>query len=517
MTGKGTSMRLNPVFALRGRKAFAAVFLTMFVLGYNLTLAQIQPSYANYSGTAPTKVPNSNPPNVGAAQCPGSGPPWCTSGSPCDGPPGIAQTMANTMIQDLLTNLKNASNQLETKMWDYMNNVLIGAYDQQMWLDQKMIDGWNTFWYYNLLPGMQSMTRQLNVGLAQQAFQIEANEDVGQAQSLDRELAKHEQDDMGVNGGGKMCIAATMSGGFVKTKMLGRAMRVVWERNSLAAGLNEKDDSDTPTAHPYPGASSRIGSYVAQYNDYLNIFCDPHGNGGKNYCLKSATLKPPLYNADVEPSKYIYNNLTIPMDSQSTVLTPTPDNASEGADVATAVNDIINNMVGIPAEEPMSPGALASVVGHEEWLGRRSYLARYAAIRSIPDLVASWRVPGSGSRLAGEITDLRNSLTTGAPGNYTGPVSMMGGFTSRDPSYKDIMHAVSIDQFNSGQFALGMMTNENRLQMEKLNLSAFYLMQLRDYYKLLERTALTLAVQVSLRDEDQMNSLYKVFEAAPIK
>ncbi len=508
MTEKGTSMRLNPVLAFRWRKAFAAVFLAMFVLGYNLTLAQIQPSYANYSNTAPTPVPNSSPPSVQPTTC-STGyccPSECST-NPCEAP-GISQQVANQLIQNLLQDLKNASNTLETWMWNYMNNVMLGAYDQQQWFEQKMMDGWDTFWYYNLLPGLQSMTRQLNVGLAQQAFQIQANEDVGEAQSLARDLAKHEQQDRGVHGGGKMCIAATMSGGFVKTQMLGRDMRVAWERNSLAAGLNEKTDGHN---QPYPGASSLIGSYAQQYNDYLNIFCDPHGNGGQNYCLNSATLSPPLYNADVEPVKYIYNNLTIPMDSA--------DNASQGQDVATAVNDIINNMVGIPAESTMTPGALASVAGREEWIERRSYLARYAAIRSIPDLIASWRIPGSGSQLGQEIHDMRTNTTfiKNAPGNYNGPSSMMGGFTSQDPSYREIMHAVSIDQFNTGQFALGMMTNENRLQMEKLNLSAFYLMQLRDYYKLLERTALTLAVQVSIRDEQKMNLLYHVFEAAPIQ
>src|ERR1039458_7243733 len=66
------------------------------------------------------------------------------------------------------------------------------------------------------------------------------------------------------------------------------------------------------------------------------------------------------------------------------------------------------------------------------------------------------------------------------------------------PSYREIMHALSVDRFNSGTYAAGMITDDNKIQMEKLSLSVFYLMQLRDYYELLERTALTLAVQVSV-------------------
>ncbi|MBU6476064.1 MAG: hypothetical protein KGQ70_08865, partial [Alphaproteobacteria bacterium] len=386
--------------------------------------------------------------------------------------------------------------------FSYMNNVMQGEYDRQQWLETRMMNGWDTFWYYDLLPGLQSMTRQLNVGLAQQAFQMQADTDATETMEVSRALSKHEEQDRNVAGGGEMCVAATVSGGFTKTESFARDMRLVWERDSLAAGLNEKADGK---GTPYPGASSQIGSYAQQYNDYLNIFCDPNANSGKNDCLKSTSVNPPLYNADVEPVRYIYSNLTIPVDKA--------DNPQEGADVATAVNDIINNMVGIPAAAPMTSKVLASVPGEEVFMRRRAYLARYAAIRSVPDLIASWRMPGSGNQLGQEVKDLRQEA-----GVSLGNVSATaGGYISKDPSYKEIMHAVSVDQFNTGKFALGMITNRNRLQMEKLNLSAFYLMQLRDYYALLERTAMVLAVQVSIRDEEQMNTMQNIYKAAPVK
>ena len=61
-------------------------------------------------------------------------------------------------------------------------------------------------------------------------------------------------------------------------------------------------------------------------------------------------------------------------------------------------------------------------------------------------------------------------------------------------------------------YAAEMMTDQSKIEMEKLDLSVFYLMQLRDYYELLERTALTLAVQVSvLTDQQSMgnNNLWR--------
>ena len=69
---------------------------------------------------------------------------------------------------------------------------------------------------------------------------------------------------------------------------------------------------------------------------------------------------------------------------------------------------------------------------------------------------------------------------------------------SQKPSYKEILHSISIDRFNSSKYAMGMIGDESEIEMEKLMLNSFYLMQLRDYYELLERTALVLAVQVSI-------------------
>ncbi len=452
----------------------------------------------------PTPLSGSSPPTVQAGVCPNTG--WCTSFVTCE-QPGTAQMVSDYLIQDLLANLANMSATVESWLYGYMNSVIQSAYDQQQWIELQMTQGWDTFWYYDLQPGLQSMTRQLDADLAQQAFQLQAGADATATMSVNRALASHEQKDRGINGGGQMCVAATMSEGFVRTKSFAHDMRIIWERDSLADGLNEKDNAQGTL---YPGASSAVGSESQQWFSYINFFCDPDGNSGKNYCPNATSAAPgfvPMYNADVEPVRWIYNDLTIPMDQA--------DNPFEGAEAATAVYDIINNMVGIPAEEPMTKPALSSPLGHQAFLRRRSYLARYAAVRSVPDLIASWRVPGSGAQLAAEVHDLR--VAAGAPDTgYNGPQSLVGGYISRDPSYKEIMHAVSVDQFNTGKFALGMITNKNKLQMEKLNLSVFYLMQLRDYYELLERTALVLAVQVSVRDQQKMNTLQNVYKAAPL-
>jgi len=146
------------------------------------------------------------------------------------------------------------------------------------------------------------------------------------------------------------------------------------------------------------------------------------------------------------------------------------------------------NMVGSTAAESISEGALKSVTGQETFLNRRAYLAKHAALSAVPQLVTGWRVPGS--RATAPVEGLRKAA--GVPEEAI----------SKNPSYREIVHAATVDRFNSGKYAIGQITDESAIEMEKLMLDAFYLMQLRDYYELLERTALALAVEVSLMADD---------------
>jgi hypothetical protein len=268
-------------------------------------------------------------------------------------------------------------------------------------------------------------------------------------------------------------------------------MRQSWEKNSVAAGLNSKTDG---AGNPYPGASSAAGTYSEMFKEYRETFCDPNSNGGHNRCL---TTIPKFRNADVRPMKFIYSALTIPVDPADNDTVP-----ENGQRMARTVNAIINNMVGVPAMDPIPESALKSPAGKSTFMQRRSYLARYAAIRSVPNLVASWRMPGS------QMGDWINQIENKAGAD---PDTL-----SKNPSYKEIMHAISVDRFHDGAYAAKMLTEDNKVQLEKLNISVFYLMQLRDYYELLERTALTLAVQVSLLAEEQQHALPNIYVNVPL-
>lgn len=494
------------LFRFRGGRAFVAMFLVIFLLGHNLTVTQAQTPPPLPAGTEPP------PPLVPAAPSESNaGSDSCVPGESCEAP-GTTQNAATFLTNDLLTALSEAasgSDGLEQWLFTYLSDILESEYDQLAWLENEMIDWWNTMWYYNLLPGLQSMARQLNIDLALQALQMQENADVSSMQTAERTLATHGiTDQQMLSPEEQVCVAATGGGGLTRASAFGRAMRHVWETQALMGGLNTILDVNR---NPNPGAASAAGSDQKRYQDWQNVFCDPLGFSvaivpcGKN-------VDTNLTNADVLPVKYLFNNLTINVDDKTQ--TSAGNGGTEGQNLERAVEYLINNLVGLPAMDAVTQAALTTPVGEEGYLTRRSYLARYAAIRSVPDMVAGWRMPGS--QMSKWIADLRENSGVSAnlledSGNANGLVLADG--ISNNPSYKEIMHALSVDRFNSGIYATEMITDPAKVEQEKLQISAFYLMQLRDYYELLERTALTLAVQVSLMDDQQ--SMANANSAAP--
>jgi hypothetical protein len=209
--------------------------------------------------------------------------------------------------------------------------------------------------------------------------------------------------------------------------------------------------------------------------DFRDTFCDPQDNGGNNNCGAS---QPAFYNADTQVTKRLYNAMTIPVDK---------DPAEE-----VALEHIMTNMLGRPKFRPMEASVVTSTAGIESWMMRRSYLARKNALGALPRLMASWRMPG------GQVSTWTQSLREGAGINIDD--------ISDNPSYMEIVNAVTVDRFNSGQYALDKVSDSGKQQLEKLTLTAFYLMQLRDYFELLERTALALSVQVAVMAEDYQMS-----------
>ena len=77
------------------------------------------------------------------------------------------------------------------------------------------------------------------------------------------------------------------------------------------------------------------------------------------------------------------------------------------------------------------------------------------------------------------------------------------------------MHALTRYKPSSGTYGAEMTVDTLNLERERYIVSSIYLMQLRDYFELLERVALTLAVDTSLMLDEHAGTQPNAADSAP--
>ncbi len=433
----------------------ALVVLIGVMAGYNSMFSYVDSCSAN-------PLPAVTAPPVTGGACPCCSPTACPV--PCD-PSNTAQSIQNDLSSHFEQLVKDMSNAVEGDGLPlpgiaYTVDTLVEAILEGMNnLELDMISWWKSMWTYNLKPSMQAQTRQINTANPDQVKTLQSAIDAAeQSQTLLQYQENETKAAETFKPSEQVCVAATSVGGLGRATEFAKNVRKAVQKQSRDKGGNLKG---TPAAQGIAAAEKE------RYDDYENIFCDP--NGGKNPCAGDANF----YNADTQVTRQFYNNLTIKL-----------DDTTNGPKIQAMVQGIINNMVGSGSGEVISQSSLKSAMGQETFIKRRSYLARHAAVRSVPQLMLGWRTPGS--RMGPWVTQLRTDA--GIPASAI----------SQSPSYREIVHAMSVDRFNSGNYATKNIATESEMEKEKLMLSAFYLMQLRDYFELLERQTLVLLVQVSI-------------------
>ncbi len=394
----------------------------------------------------------------------------------CDSP-GTANTVEQD-LKKLKDNLKQSAKDVVKHMSDKDDEMMKKLLERLNQTELDIISWWKNMWAKNFNPALQSATDQMTAATADQSRVLQSAADAETVVKAESTMAASDieakrQTVIPPN----VCGDATVAGGQGRAAAFSRTMRGAWEVSGLKTGLNTKGT---------PGATGALDAERKRYDDYKQIFCDPDGNGGQNACPSGAD--PKYVNADTQPTKFITEQLTIDVTDPK---------------METTVETINNNLSGVPSADPMSKGALKSAGGQQNMLDRRSYLARYAAARSVMGLITSWRMPGS--NMGEWVKALR--AESGAPTTDL----------SDNPSYKEIMHAETIDRFNTGKYADGQIGDAAGAEMEKLTLNAYYLMQLRDYYELLERTALVLSVQVSMMADQEESRTINAASRAPVQ
>lgn len=479
MSAQPASSTLRARLAARRmfRRSLAALAVILFFLiGYNATTANTQACRAQYSPT-PTIPGSALPPAV---------PFVCTTPCtypfvplPCSLPMSTAVTSAAVEMA-YYSALTTSSEAVENYISMAVDTLVQTVFSRLEQAEQDIADWFDTYWYYNYKPSLQAKVEQANTAGMDQAQQIASltDADLQNRNTLDKEedeaLSKVGQSD---TAGEEACAVATSASTFGNANTYGRAMRRALQTKAIGDTLNR-----TGT----PGARG-VAAVIAQHEqEYQNFFCDPLDNAGQNVCGES---DPKYYNADIQVTGRLFNTLTVPVDK---------DDRDR-----VALEHQFDNMMGHPRTAPMSEDMVGSASGKQTWVERRSYAARKNAARSVLNLVAGWRMPGGADENGQKCVD--GKTPTGEPCAFVAALREAAGVPLSDltdnPSYREIMRAMSVDRFSSGDYAIDKIGSAERQEMEKVVLNAMYLMQLRDYYELLERTALTLAVQVSVLAE----------------
>ncbi|HYD18810.1 MAG TPA: hypothetical protein VEF76_10065 [Patescibacteria group bacterium] len=485
----------------------AAVLIVFFLIGYNATVAENSSCSAQVS----VNVPPATPVVVTGGPCPSAcaTPPVTPPCEPAITSESAVNIMWNAFDQTLkrLTNqippymatqrgggVVNSGNGLEGYLGGIVDAMLFALMDRLNDIELGYMDWFDTMWYYGLKPALMDMTDQQNTGNADQNRTFQAGQDANDEDQVNVGQMEQEQRDNRTfrpSSEGAACPGAMAAGGTGRQQNLAKNIRKSMQKVTLDDGLNRKGT---------PSAKGRGAKLQARSSTYEDTFCDPDDNDGGNNC--TGTPVPGLFNADAQITKTLYATLTIPL-----------HDGTNGPKYEAATKALLDNLTGDPTPDPMSQAVMKSAQAQQEWVDRRSYLARMAAIRTVPQLGIAWRTPGT--RLSTWVSQLRQGAgAQPGTGPSTGPSGTCSTQTdgspcemSDNPSYKEVLHAISVDRFNSGKYANGMITDETDMEMEKLTLESFYLMQLRDYYELLERMSLTLAVQVAILADQAPNTV----------
>ncbi len=486
-----------------GMGSMAAVMIGFFLVGYNAMVADNSACFAQMD------VPPATPVVVTGGPCPSA----CATPPvtpPCE-PATTSETAVNTIwnaFDQLMTGSAslvnevppyqatqrgggtvNSGNGLEGYLGGIVDAMLYALMDRLNDIELGYIDWFDTMWYYGMKPSMMDMTDQMSTAAADQNRTFQAGQDAEDEDQVNVGHMEQEQRDQRVFRATEnaACVGAGAAGGSGRQQNIAGNMRKAMQQVTLDDGLNRRGT---------PSAKGRGAKLQARSSTYESTFCDPTDNDGGNNCTGATPVG--LYNADAQITKTLYGTLTIPL-----------HDPTNGPKYEAATKALLDNLTGDPTPDPMSAQVMKSAQAQQEFIDRRSYIARMAAIRATPQLGIAWRTPGT--RLATWVSALRQEggaqptagATTGPAGTCSTATDGSPCEMSDNPSYKEVLHAISIDRFNSGKYANGMTTDESDLEMEKLTIESFYLMQLRDYYELLERMGLTLAVQVSIL-ADQM-------------
>ena len=406
--------------------------------------------------------------------------------APCY-PSGSASGDVGIVRSALESALRDSVKSIEGTLSDSINGVVEAFLSGLNELEQNFRLWSAMWWWYEFRPALQDITGQLYVAELDQARGwgsfLDAQQQVYEQNRYQvQDLTAHREHDPSE----RVCSVGTQTAGFWRGNAIARIMGDAREVEQNALLMNA---TGTDTQR---GSEQIIST---RWNQYTTIFCDTDSNGGEPGCAASGT-RP---NGDVSVSKTFLNALTMEVKNPA---------------IQASWEMLFENIIGSPLNKNIHASTLTSERGQKLMLAKRSKIARQAVARSTLDLMASWRMPGSDNNDNVRWLDAIRNHAAGLPSNAAADApagALPADITtsnprirfSENPSYKEIMHVLSVDRIMGSDYGISLIDEPENIEREKAVLSSIYLMQLRDYYELLERISLILSVQVAMMIEEQ--------------
>jgi hypothetical protein len=418
---------------------------------------------------------------------------------------GIAAAIAAAYNSILSPALKDATAEVMAYFTPLTNNFDDGMHPVLNWTAYKIGSWFDTFWFYNLRPMMQAMTRELNVANAEQTNAIGSFEDAanfirmarltGNATSDNPDPDNHnppqEGGDFGIadhralRPSANVCTAGTIASGIVRANVFSDAFNTaaaagkLW-RSANLVGYPSSEGAGKDLNHrwQHKNADGNPEGYVA-------FWCDERFNNGHSGCGAAGT--GPFAGQDVDVGQ-IFAQDTLPltdnMDDAAACHDPIhPDYGGCNSQAKRNLDELIVNLAEPFAKDPITAYARDA---NEPLLRSVAYKTKRQIVYDNLYYVAARRVPaGMPSALLGALQDLRAQTGDDVPG------------MTPNASRNEVLRALMTQRYRNGKYALTQIDEPENNRRELVIQQALQLMQMSDELDLMDHYSLLLAAQVS--------------------
>ena len=370
------------------------------------------------------------------------------------------------------------------------------------WFVRQLTSLFDTFWYYNLLPTMQAMTRELSVSNLEQSEALGSFSDAANIIRARRVLSEMSIDDhRAVRPSGNVCTAATLMGGMVRATGFSDDYNAAAAAGKLWRSMNRQD---MPSGGGF--ALDVNSRWYGTPNSYSRTWCDATYNNGStnpasiNYGAAGCTVTSPYAGQDVDVAGLVFGQDTIDLTPDNPAACQADNNSPPlncGSHVKDNLDELFANLAEPFVKDPVTANSKA---GKTAILESVSYKAKRQVVYDGLYYVASRRVPGGLRQQSAGM-----SQVAAGKKDYVQFLDEIHALTGEDapflsspnPSRYEVLRALMTQRYRSGRYALSQIDEPENNRRELIVDQALQLIQMSDQLDMMDHYALLLASQVS--------------------